>query len=570
MEIVSSEIDGVPVLWREGPGPLSACLRFGVGHNDELLAQSGISHAVEHLCLRPVGRQAYEWNGTVDTLSTSFFVKGTPDEVAGFLGQVCRNLNDLPTTDLRHELQVMRVEAQRRSPTHLATDLGIRYGASGPGLLDWSEFGLQHLPAVELQKWANRWFSAANAVLWLNGPYPDDLRFPLPDSPVPPRREIATVASDGRIWVPRKTSLVSLSILAGKTMGRGVAMQIARQRIFDQLRTALAISYDVALVSELVAPDCSLHQIVADGGAGDAETILSTLIREVEQLAESGPTVDELELYRIRWRRGVEEPSGHVAWMHRMAGRLLYGLPLLDIDEERVRLDRLTSDDVARTTSEGLDGAIAIGPERMGGALPGWKEQDRWSMTTIAGMSLAADSRFTTGTMVTGDDGISWVRNALQRRTVRWEDVSACLVWNDGSRTVIGTDGMSVVVHPWEWVTEDSSQPDALTQLIDARCDPDVRVLMGPGSGPPRQDETKGAQSKLQLPEAAEGRAPQVQRPKPAWRTFVRPYQLVLLIGCFVVIVIAVGAARGLASMAVVIVGAFVTTRILMRSRQRR
>ena len=347
-------------------------------------------------------------------------------------------------------------------------------------------------------------------------------------------------------------------------------MQIARQRIFDQLRTALAISYDVALVSELVAPDCSLHQIVADGGAGDAETILSTLIREVEQLAESGPTVDELELYRIRWRRGVEEPSGHVAWMHRMAGRLLYGLPLLDIDEERVRLDRLTSDDVARTTSEGLDGAIAIGPERMGGALPGWKEQDRWSMTTIAGMSLAADSRFTTGTMVTGDDGISWVRNALQRRTVRWEDVSACLVWNDGSRTVIGTDGMSVVVHPWEWVTEDSSQPDALTQLIDARCDPDVRVLMGPGSGPPRQDETKGAQSKLQLPEAAEGRAPQVQRPKPAWRTFVRPYQLVLLIGCFVVIVIAVGAARGLALMAVVIVGAFVTTRILMRSRQRR
>src|SRR3954454_9377423 len=45
------EIDGVPVLWEQGPAPLRATLTFGVGGRDETFRTLGVTHMVEHLAM---------------------------------------------------------------------------------------------------------------------------------------------------------------------------------------------------------------------------------------------------------------------------------------------------------------------------------------------------------------------------------------------------------------------------------------------------------------------------------------------------------------------------------------
>ena len=204
---------------RAGSGPLTACLRFGVGWNDERLAEHGITHAVEHLALRPVGPTPYSWNGMVDAVTTNFSVTGSPDEVASHLATICRTLADLPATGLSNELSVMQVEAAKRSPSHVATDLGIRFGARGPGLVDWSELGFRRLTAADLQAWSDRWFTAANAVLWISGPPPGSLDLPLPVGQPPDHPVHVSRLGPGRFWVPSATSSVSVSTVNDADQG---------------------------------------------------------------------------------------------------------------------------------------------------------------------------------------------------------------------------------------------------------------------------------------------------------------------------------------------------------------
>ena len=96
-----------------------------------------------------------------------------------------------------------------------------------------------------------------------------------------------------------------------------------------------------------------------------------------------------------------------------------------------------------------------------------------------------SDTRYTTGKLVIGSDGICWIKNQLQRQTVRWVDLVASLEWGDGSRTIIGADGTAIRVNPWSWTVGDGAVGSP-GDLIDQTCPPGLTVQMGPGNGPPR------------------------------------------------------------------------------------
>jgi hypothetical protein len=566
METFEAAVDGVPVLWHAGEGPLAATLRFGVGRNDEILARSGVCHAVEHLSLRTVGRQPYDWNGMVDTMSTNFTVRGAPHEVAAHLELVCRNLGDLPTGELERELRVMRVEAQGRSQNHVTTDLGIRFGASGPGLVAWPEYGLEHLPVPVLQDWADTWFTAGNAVLVLNGVPPDDLRLPLRQAPAPPRVALRPRPRSGAIWAPRDTSVVTFSLLGGREAGVGIGAAIVRERAFAQLRVARAVSYETSVTSVPLAPDCTLHQLRADGGEGSADLILSTLVDALARVREEGPTLDELELHRERWRRQFNDPGAASAWNLEVAGRILHGLPPRDRQDVLRQIDELDPGAVSRAVAAVADGVVAIGPKSLGGALPGWQEEVEWSTEAVAGTSFTAVPGAATGTLTVGPTGVSWTRNALQCRTVLWSDVTACLVWNDGTRRLIGSDGITVTVQPWGWTPHGGGADEAPTLLIDRLCDPDVRTLVGPGGGGPPP---------VGAPPTAGGAAASTDRARPAATRnsplrAVRPSQYALFAVSVVVIVLVIGVAKGLAVVAGIVAVTVITVRHLLRARSRR
>ena len=73
-----TEIDGVPVLWADLPGPLSASLIIGCGHRDETFETIGITHLVQRLAMAAIDEPACRLDGFVDQDCTMFTVEGSP------------------------------------------------------------------------------------------------------------------------------------------------------------------------------------------------------------------------------------------------------------------------------------------------------------------------------------------------------------------------------------------------------------------------------------------------------------------------------------------------------------
>lgn len=207
-----------------------------------------------------------------------------------------------------------------------------------------------------------------------------------------------------------------------------------------------------------------------------------------------------------------------------------------------------------------MNGLVAIGPKGLGGVLPGWSEPPSWSTETVSGTTFEADNRYTTGKLVVGDHGISWVRNQMQRQTVRWTDLAACLAWDDGSRSVVGSDGTSIRVNPWSW-SDTGPAPDSPIALVDRACSPELRVPMGPGNGRPSDRPPTTAE-----PSKKSGYQPLPINNKP-WARFVRTYALYIIGGCVFLLAAALGLAWGAIAFVVIVAITVPTTRKVMRRR---
>ncbi len=180
-----ASIDGIPACVANGTAPFSAGLVFGVGRRDESFLRGGLTHVVEHLTMRAVGRTTMEVNASVDLISTEFTATGPVGQVADFLRSVCRSLADLPTDGLAVEADILRAEGGPMAGPGVATLLERLYGLEGIGLAAVTDPALRSLTAADVQEWARRWFCRQNAALWVSGTGLEDLTLPLRDGVVP-------------------------------------------------------------------------------------------------------------------------------------------------------------------------------------------------------------------------------------------------------------------------------------------------------------------------------------------------------------------------------------------------
>jgi zinc protease len=167
IDIGQRTVDGIPVLWAEGPEPYTAALVFRTGRADETLPTAGLSHLVEHLALFRAGMRRFPANGLVDTSRTVFWATGTKEEAAGFLCDIAAALGDLPLDRLEAEKRVFRTEEESAGGGGaIARLLALRCGAAGYGLVDYRELGLHGLGPDEVAAWARERYTAGNAVAW--------------------------------------------------------------------------------------------------------------------------------------------------------------------------------------------------------------------------------------------------------------------------------------------------------------------------------------------------------------------------------------------------------------------
>ncbi|TFV50462.1 insulinase family protein [Blastococcus sp. TF02A_35] len=452
---MTTSVDGVPVFAAEGPPPLSAGLVFGVGRRDEAFVQGGVTHLVEHLVMRAVGRSAADANASVDMTATEFTVSGPPDRVAELLQAVCEALGDLPTADLAVEADVLRAEGGSVAPPAVALLLGELYGTSGVGLAAAGEPALRALGPDEVRAWAARFFTRANAALWLTGPVPDGLRLPLPEGVAPERPAQPRLS-------PRTPAWGQIPVEARVTVGAEVAQQpalnatlgVLRARLEDELRHRRGVAYSVEAHKVAVDESARVVVLTSDVRAGQEVLAAQLAWRELDRLAEQGPTEAELDRERAEVASYLDDPRSGLEEARAAAHAAVTGIPAARSADLRADVAEVTADAVRQVAGTVRDGALLLVPQDVEpagtglGRLPAWSE---WTVTGRAFERRRLGGAPKGAQLVVGEEGATLLLGEDRRITVRFADAAGLVRQGPGEWLLVGHDGFTLPLAEDDW-----------------------------------------------------------------------------------------------------------------------
>jgi zinc protease len=476
-DVERGELDGIPVFWASAPEPVSAALIFRVGRADETLPTAGITHLVEHLALFTRGISPFETNGAVDNLRTVFFARGTREEVLGFLTAVAQSIQALPMDRLEDEKRVLETEAATRPSSTYETVVGLRFGASRHGLLNYAELGLRAASAESVVHWAAERFSRENAAIWMSGPPPDELELNLsagrrlsPPDPEPlPKLRLPAQASFGNAGV-------ALGALAERSTALTTGLGVALERAHAHLRLTHGLTYGVYTSYEPLTAVLAHVFIAADALAEHARAVRDELLAVLEDLAAEGLSADDLEGAKKRAARALTDPLGLPQHLDRAATNELFGGQFLTKGELLAELDELTSEMIAEALAVILETAIFLVPEGL--APPGrFSKYGDWDVPRVQGREyrLSGSGRQRQSTrVITGRDGISLVPPQPEEPiTILYGDAAAVLRWRRGRRTLLGRDGSWFEIEAATIV-----DGDRLVSAIDSLFDSSLFISM--------------------------------------------------------------------------------------------
>ena len=281
-----------PDVLDDGPGRFSAGLVFRVGKVDEAMATSGITHLVEHLALppdRPGG--GLEPNGWVDLTEARIWADGERDRVLAFLADTAGRLAALPLERFDAERRILEAEEARAGGSARDPLLRRRYGAAGAGLAGFSELGLLRISPRDVQDWASRYFTAANAVFWATGDVSD---FELELASAGERASVPVPTPSGNLGLPVGDDLGMGGIVVVSMVVRGspaatVAAAIAGRRLYTRLRSELGVSYVPYVIVDKLDADHDHVVFAADCLDERAASAALALVETLEELASTGP-----------------------------------------------------------------------------------------------------------------------------------------------------------------------------------------------------------------------------------------------------------------------------------------
>ncbi|WP_433530190.1 M16 family metallopeptidase [Micromonospora sp. CA-263727] len=451
-----TEIDGVPVLWAQGPAPLSATLIFGCGGQDEIFRTIGVTHLVEHLAMSGLPRVHHDRNASVDLHTTQFTATGRPEQIVTFLDAVCRALADLPLDRIQKEAGVLAAEGGAYTDPTVAALLTRRFGVHGPGLAPWTGPGFDRISAEDVRAHAARFFVAGNAVLVLTGPPPEGLRLPLPAGP---RAEHPTAtplpAQSGPAWSEHLVPAVGAAVLGRRGAAWVLGMSVLAERLERIARHHHGLSYEVSGETVPGDGDTALYAITVDAREGQEAEVARLLWAELNRMAEQGPTEEELAEEREAVREAYQDPRFLELELLETATRELFGRPYLSPDDRLARCDAITSDEVREIFRAALPTTQLVVPCGVTVDLPGVAEH-----ACVDGRQLPPGRLFQPPALakvfsrearvlrlVLTDDGLALRDPDGDVHRIRFAEVVG--VEEDGAeRTVFGAHGCIINVDP--------------------------------------------------------------------------------------------------------------------------
>ena len=461
--------EGVPLLIGDSDDELlDAGIVFGVGCCDETLATSGFSHLVEHLALRDLTGDAV--NGSVRGSVTEFHTRGTRAEIGAFFEQLCPRLVALPVEDLDIERRVLLAESEYRAgerPDSLDM-LPIQFGWRGLGLLSLFETGLRSVTQEAVTGWANQWFTASNAIGWSTGDL-GAVRFDLPGGPPPPRDCRPRATEPG--WLSAPASSVGLGFVTELSPAGRLLSHLLAARAKAALRREQGLIY--ALETEAIAlPDCVHNVLWLPEVGARAESVTDTMLTLLEQLAEQGPSDEEIHEAVAGWQRFGDDRQSRVGVLFATAALGLVGQrPIEDVDPPSVEAVAAQ----ALTAQESLLVKVPSGT-RVGHRL---KKIDTLSTTPIKGRTFAGGTRWGRLPIPIGPlqrlsvsaEGVS-VRVFRTCHSMRFDACDGAIVQPGGDVWLLGSRGAWLAVKPNLYLRRDRVTAEVLSHLPDPHIVP--------------------------------------------------------------------------------------------------
>jgi predicted Zn-dependent peptidase len=451
-----TELDGIPVFLADGPPPLTAGLVFGVGRRDEDVVHGGLTHLVEHLVMRAVGRTTLDANASVDLTATEFTASGPAERVRAFLAAVCGALAELPVERLAVEADVLRAEGGTVAPPPVAILLGELFGTAGAGLAAMGDPALRSLTAEDVGAWCRRWFHRGNAALWLSGPLPEGLRLPLPEGPAPDRAPQHRLEPATPAWgeAPLEGSVVLGAEVRSHPALRAT-VGILRTRVEEELRhrrgLAYAVQADVVCAAE---GDSCVPVVWTDVRPGHEIAAIQVVWRALSGLADEGPAAAEVEQERAEVEELLDDPRSGTEEARALAHARVTGVPARTAEDLRRQAGLLTRQAVRAVAADLHARAVLLVPEGTEVPVPGLSRLASWSPEAVDGRVFAP--RRLRGVprgarLVVGEEGASLVLAPDRRVTVLWQDAVGFVRLGPGEWQLMGRGGLGFPVVEADW-----------------------------------------------------------------------------------------------------------------------
>ena len=452
-----TEVDHVTTVWTDASMPLRAGLLFRTGRADETLVTSGQTHLIEHLSLSAVSKIPQNNNGFVGGVVSGFVTVGHPQEVSGFLANLCEALGALPGDRLEGEKQVLAAEnASRRYDFH-SNLLAWRYGAKGYGLFAMQELGLRKVNLEELQSMASERFTRENAILWLTGPIPDGLHLNLPHGTKQPIPALVPIQQKFPCWfLDNACGGVAVGSVVPRSYAAPIFQQIVSKRLLNRLRSDQALSYAPSVFYDHLDLNTA-HLILFADSEKERRKKLANLFGEI---FSDLSIIDANELEEAR-NQILEQYIGFLApqddnrkmiEIQRAAMDWIMGDEFESMESIADHYKSVTLDDVTAFTRSVQATAIFALPGEAS-LLPVFGKQAISSIVApVQGRKTThRDSPVRPEKLIYGPEGVSIVRPKGPLHTVRYSDLAAAICFPDGGIHLVGNDSTAIMVEPNLW-----------------------------------------------------------------------------------------------------------------------
>jgi len=476
MDAQRGQVDGVPAMYVAGTGKQVGAIVFRVGQADESLRDRGSTHLIEHLALNGLDDVHYSYNGATGLTETTFFARGSADEVASFLNHVVRTLADLPWERAEAEADVLKAEAEQRAPSLTSTGLRCLLGENHAGRAGSMELALDRLDLNELDTWRRSYFTRHNAAIWFSGPPPNipaiDLS-PLPAGerrPVPPTRRLVPQCQHGVFGQYQSPAALTI---APRSFELNVGTTFLGRRLNDRLRGELGVAYGATAQTDHLSGTESIAIVATQAAHEHSLLVYEESQEELSKFVyRGGPTGDEISWYYDMFVRSAQDPDCGPAVAASAASRELFGL---GYETDREIAERITSMNplaVADAVSQARDtfcwlipGETMLGDRRLADVGVGSgerlsKKTHHYHLTGEQQQNLDSPKR--TVALVLADEGIMIDYNSRggmpggdDFSSLRIDELQAAYITTEGRWVLWSDQWRTMSIDPNHWTQSD-------------------------------------------------------------------------------------------------------------------